>query len=47
MPASFPMSQIALNIIATLRTCYPVKFGVPRQSGLAPNAWGVIEFEPE
>lgn len=41
------MSQIALNIIATLRTCYTVKFGVPRQSGLAPNAWGVIEFEPE
>lgn len=32
--------------IATLRTCYPEKFGVPRQSGLAPNAWGIIEFEP-
>ncbi len=40
------MSQITLNIIATLRTCYTDKFGVPRQSGLAPNAWGVIEFEP-
>jgi tRNA (adenine37-N6)-methyltransferase len=35
-----------LNPIATLRTCYTNKFGVPRQSGLAANAWGVIEFEP-
>lgn len=32
--------------IATLRTCYTDKFGVPRQSGLVPAAWGVIEFEP-
>jgi tRNA (adenine37-N6)-methyltransferase len=32
--------------IAYLRTCYPEKFGVPRQSGLVPSAWGVIEFEP-
>ncbi|MEZ5385584.1 MAG: tRNA (N6-threonylcarbamoyladenosine(37)-N6)-methyltransferase TrmO [Prosthecobacter sp.] len=36
----------SLNIIARLRTCYTDKFGVPRQSGLAPAAWGVIEFEP-
>lgn len=35
-----------LNVIATLRTCYTDKFGVPRQSGLVPSAWGVIEFEP-
>ncbi len=33
-----------LNVIATLRTCYTDKFGVPRQSGLVPSAWGVIEF---
>ncbi len=32
--------------IATLRTCYPDKFGVPRQSGLVPGAWGIVEFEP-
>lgn len=32
--------------IATLRTCYTDKFGVPRQSGLVPAAWGIIEFEP-
>jgi tRNA-Thr(GGU) m(6)t(6)A37 methyltransferase TsaA len=35
-----------LQVIATLRTCYTDKFGVPRQSGLVPAAWGVIEFEP-
>jgi len=35
-----------LNPIATLRTCYTDKFGVPRQSGLVPSAWGIIEFEP-
>lgn len=38
------MSQ--LHVIATLKTCYTGKFGVPRQSGLAPAAWGVVEFEP-
>jgi tRNA-Thr(GGU) m(6)t(6)A37 methyltransferase TsaA len=32
--------------IATLRTCYTDKFGVPRQPGLAPAAWGIIEFTP-
>jgi tRNA-Thr(GGU) m(6)t(6)A37 methyltransferase TsaA len=35
-----------LNPIATLRTCYTDKFGVPRQSGLVPGALGIIEFEP-
>ena len=38
--------MISLNVIATLRTCYTDKFGVPRQPGLAPSAWGIIEFEP-
>lgn len=32
--------------IATLRTCYTDKFGVPRQPGLVPAAWGIVEFEP-
>lgn len=36
----------SLTPIATLRTCYTDKFGVPRQSGLVPGAWGIIEFEP-
>lgn len=38
--------MIAMNVIARLRTCYTDKFGVPRQSGLVPSAWGVVEFEP-
>lgn len=38
--------MVTSNVIATLRTCFTDKFGVPRQSGLAPDAWGVIEFEP-
>jgi len=38
--------MISLNVIATLRTCYTDKFGVPRQPGLVPSAWGIIEFEP-
>jgi tRNA-Thr(GGU) m(6)t(6)A37 methyltransferase TsaA len=38
--------MVSLQVIATLRTCYTDKFGVPRQSGLVPSAWGVIEFEP-
>lgn len=37
----------SLTVIATLRTCYTDKFGVPRQAGLAPDAWGVVEFVPE
>jgi tRNA-Thr(GGU) m(6)t(6)A37 methyltransferase TsaA len=41
------MGEFSPHPIATLRTCYTDKFGVPRQSGLAANAWGVIEFEPE
>ena len=35
-----------MSPIATLHTCYPEKFGVPRQSGLVPAAWGIIEFAP-
>ena len=35
-----------MSPVATLRTCYPEKFGVPRQSGLVPAAWGVVEFLP-
>lgn len=35
-----------ISPIATLRSCYTDKFGTPRQSGLAPDAWGIIEFEP-
>lgn len=36
----------ALQPIAILRTCYTDKFGVPRQSGLVPAAWGILEMQP-
>ena len=36
-----------LKTIARIRTDYPDKFGIPRQSGLVPEARGRIVFEPE
>ncbi|MEK7391587.1 MAG: tRNA (N6-threonylcarbamoyladenosine(37)-N6)-methyltransferase TrmO [Fibrobacterota bacterium] len=35
-----------IDVIGTMRTCFPEKFGIPRQSGLAPLARGVLRFEP-
>ena len=35
-----------INPIAHIRTDFPEKFGVPRQSGLAENLLGIIVFEP-
>lgn len=32
--------------IGHLRTCFGEKFAVPRQPGLCPSAWGVLEFSP-
>lgn len=36
-----------LKVIATIRTDFPTKFGVPRQSGLIKGLKGRIVFEPE
>lgn len=33
--------------IATIRTEFPQKFGIPRQSGLVPELRGKVVFEPE
>ena len=33
--------------IARIHTPFKTKFGVPRQSGLAPQIYGEIVFEPE
>ena len=41
------MAPLALRPIAILRTPFPEKFGVPRQSGLVPSAEGRVEFAPE
>ena len=39
--------EISLRPVATLRTPFAEKFGVPRQSGLVPEAEGRVEFLPE
>ncbi len=36
-----------LKVIARIRTDFPTKFGIPRQSGLVESLEGVIVFEPE
>ncbi len=36
-----------INPIAHIRTDFPEKFGIPRQSGLAPSSLGRIVFLPE
>lgn len=38
---------IETKIIARIRTDFPTKFGIPRQSGLAPELEGLIVFEPD
>jgi tRNA-Thr(GGU) m(6)t(6)A37 methyltransferase TsaA len=41
------MAEIVLRPVAVLRTPFAEKFGVPRQSGLVPEAEGRVEFRPE
>ena len=36
-----------MSPIGHLLTCYPEKFGVPRQPGLVPAAWGELILEPQ
>lgn len=40
-------SILELKPIGIVRSCYPDKFGTPRQSGLVPESRGVLEFFPE
>jgi tRNA (adenine37-N6)-methyltransferase len=39
--------ELSLKIIARIRTDFPTKFGIPRQSGLVESLKGMIVFEPE
>lgn len=39
--------NIELKIIARIKTDFPTKFGIPRQSGLIPSLKGKIVFEPQ
>jgi tRNA (adenine37-N6)-methyltransferase len=41
------MSELILKPIAILRTPFAEKFGIPRQSGLVPEAEGRVAFLPE
>jgi len=43
----FVVTSHSLQPVATLRTPFAEKFGVPRQSGLVPAAEGLVEFLPE
>ena len=33
--------------IGHLASCYPARFGAPRQPGLVPEAWGILRLRPE
>lgn len=41
------MAELNIKPVAILRTPFAEKFGVPRQSGLVPEAEGRVEFLPE
>ena len=41
------MNKSDLKIIARIKTDFPTKFGIPRQSGLIPELQGKIIFETE
>ena len=39
--------EMTLKVIAHIRTAFPTKFGIPRQSGLVGELRGEIIFTPE
>ena len=41
------MKEYTIRRIAAISSEFPSKFGIPRQSGLAANAKGIIVFEPK
>ncbi|GAA5483266.1 tRNA (N6-threonylcarbamoyladenosine(37)-N6)-methyltransferase TrmO [Haloferula sargassicola] len=38
---------MTIEPVGWVRTCFGEKFGVPRQPGLCPSAWGELRFAPE
>ena len=40
-------SPVPMKIIATMRSAFPSKFGIPRQSGLVESLKSTIVFEPD
>ena len=41
------MENISIQVIAKMRSDFPTKFGIPRQSGLVEELESTIVFEPE
>ena len=41
------MEQHSIKVIARIRSDFPTKFGIPRQSGLVPQLRATVVFEPE
>lgn len=41
------MNDVTIQIIARMRSDFPTKFGIPRQSGLASSLRSTIVFDPE
>ena len=41
------MENVAIRTIARMRSDFPTKFGIPRQSGLVEELESTIVFEPE
>ena len=41
------MQDISIHVIARMRSDFPTKFGIPRQSGLVDSLRSTIVFEPE
>jgi tRNA-Thr(GGU) m(6)t(6)A37 methyltransferase TsaA len=41
------MENVNINVIARMRSDFPTKFGIPRQSGLVSSLRSTIVFEPE
>lgn len=39
------MSSLTVNIIGYVETCFPEKFGVPRQPNLVPSAKGYLRLQ--
>jgi tRNA-Thr(GGU) m(6)t(6)A37 methyltransferase TsaA len=38
--------RYTFETIGTIHSCFKEKFGIPRQPGLAPDAWAVLELTP-
>lgn len=41
------MQDVSIQVIARMRSDFPTKFGIPRQSGLVSSLRSTIVFEPE